>query len=189
MLQEIKDLAESHGFIGEYYADELLWATVTEVGWDGGPPLTRPIAAKYYMRVIAMHRGLDVNVTINTFFQEPFLAPIHNLCDTLAGAEPTDIMLFIESEAANVRYYGFVLPNGDKLVAVWTNGEAVENDPGMSATLTFTDVSHLRVVGIDVFEGIEQALITVEKKGKLVIRELLIKDYPILIKFSVNINS
>ena len=184
LLQEIKDLAESHGFTGEYYADELLWATVTEVGWDGGPPLTRPIAAKYYTRAIAMHRGLDVNVTINTFFQDPFLSPIHNICDTLAGAEPTDITMSIGGDAASAVHYAFVLPDGDKLVAVWMNGEVVEDDPGVSANLTIDSISTQRVIGIDVFNGLEQELIVKTENGNLIIRNLLVKDYPIIIKFT-----
>ncbi|MCJ7433431.1 MAG: hypothetical protein MUO77_08095, partial [Anaerolineales bacterium] len=184
ILQGIKELAASQGFTGEYFADEILWRTVTEEGWDGGPPVSRHIAAKYYTRAITMHRGLDVNVTINTFFQEPFLAPIHNLCDILAGAEPTDITLSLASEAANVRHYAFVLPNGDRLVALWTNDEAVEDDPGVSATLTIPGSSAQRVIGVDVFNGFEQELITGAENGDLVIRDLLVKDYPIILRFA-----
>ena len=184
MLQGIKDLAASQGFKGEYFADELLWATVPEEEWDGGPPLSHLIAAKYYTRAIAMHRGLGVNVTINSFFQEPFLAPIHNICDILAGAEPIDIMLSLEGEAANVMHYAFALPNGGRLVALWTNGEVVKDNPGVSATLTIDSISAQRVIGIDVLNSLEQELITETENGNLIIRNLLVNDYPIIIKFS-----
>ncbi|MCJ7433818.1 MAG: cellulase family glycosylhydrolase, partial [Anaerolineales bacterium] len=184
ILQGIKELAASQGFTGEYFADEILWRTVTEEGWDGGPPVSRLIAAKYYTRAITEHRGLGVNVTINTFFQVPFLAPIHNLCDMLAGAEPTDITLSLETnEDANVRYYAFALPNGDRLVALWTNDEAVEDDPGVSVTLTIPGSSAQKVIGVDVFNGFEQELITGAENGDLVIRDLLVKDYPIILRF------
>jgi hypothetical protein len=181
-LQGIKELAASQGFTGEYFANELLWATVTEAGWDGGPPLSRPIAAKYYTRAITMHRGLDVTVTINTFFQEPLLGPIHNLCDALAGAQPTDMAVSVESEAPNVVQYAFALPNGDRLVALWTNGEVVEDDPGTTATLTIEGVSAGSVIGIDVHKGLEQELIFETEDGDLVIRGLLVTDYPILLR-------
>jgi hypothetical protein len=138
IVQEIRDLAASQGFTGEYFADELLWRTVTEEGWAGGPPVSLNIAAKYYVRAIVMHRGLDTNVTINSFFQQDDMAPIRNICHTMAGAEPTDLALSLESDADNVMHYAFALPDGDRLVALWTNGEAVEDDPGVSATLTIT---------------------------------------------------
>ncbi|MFN2302135.1 MAG: hypothetical protein ACK2TV_00230 [Anaerolineales bacterium] len=184
IVQGIKDLAASQGFEGEYFADELLWRTVTEEGFAGGPPLSRPVAAKYYTRAIAEHRGLGLNVTVNIFFQSPFLAPIHNLNDTLAGAEPTDIIISINTdEGANLRYYGFILPGGDKLVALWTNDEAVVDDPGVSATLTFPGFSNQSVTGIDIFNSFEQELVTERMGSDLVIRNLLVKDYPIILHF------
>ena len=183
-VQGIKDLATSQGFSGEYFADEILWRTVAEEGFTCGPPLSRLIAAKYYTRAITEHRGLGLNVTINIFFQSPFLAPIHNLNDILAGAEPTDISLsLLTDEVANIRYYAFNLPEGDKLVALWTNDEAVQDDPGINATLTFPESSAERVVGIDVFSGLQQELITENENGSLVIRDLLVKDYPVFIRF------
>jgi len=185
VVQGIKDLATSNGFAGEYYADEILWTTVDEPDWDNGPPVSQLIAAKYYLRTIVEHRGLGVNVTIQTFFQVPFVEPIHNLADSLAGAEPTDIALSIEtSEDANVRYYTFILPDGDKLVALWTNDEAVEDDPRVSATITMNNLSAQKAIGIDVFYGFEQEVIFEMENSNLVIRNLLVKDYPILIKLS-----
>jgi len=192
MVQGIKDLAVSQGFTGEYFADEILWTTQGEVHAENGPPVNQLIAAKYYTRAITEHRGLGVNVTINTFFIEPergwirgdALRPIRNLNDTLAGAEPTDITLSLETnEDANVRHYAFVLPNGDRLVALWTNDEAVEDDPGVSATLTIPGSSAQKVIGVDVFNGFEQELITEAENGDLVIRNLLVKDYPIILRF------
>jgi len=182
MLQRIKDLASSHGFAGEYFAGELLWRTVTEEGWAGGPPVSKPIAAKYYTRSITMHRGLNTNVTINTFFLEPFLAPIHNLNDTLAGAEPVEIPISVDLEDSNLSQYAFVLPNGDKLIALWINDEAVEEDPGVSTTLTVQDFSANQVIGIDVFQGLEQELDFEMDDSDLLINYLLVRDYPIFIK-------
>jgi len=183
-VQGIKDLATSQGFSGEYFADEILWRTVAEEGFTCGPPLSRTIAAKYYTRAIAEHRGLGLNVTINIFFQSPFFTPIHNINDVLSGAEPTDITLsLLPDKTANIRYYAFNLPDGDKLVALWTNDEAVEEDPGLSTTLTFPQTSAEKATGIDVFSGLEQDLITENENGNLVIRDLLVKDYPIFIRF------
>jgi hypothetical protein len=183
MVEEIKELAESQGFEGEYFADEILWRTMTESNWDGGPPVSRRVGAKYYLRAITMHRGLGTNVTINTFFQAPFLSPIHNLCDTLAGAEPTELSVSIEGDVSNVSHYAFALPEGDKLLAVWENDEAVENDSGISTTLIISDLSIKNLIGVDVFHGFKQELNAETDNGQLVIRNLMVKDYPIIIKF------
>ena len=193
IVQSIKDLAASQGFTGEYFADEILWQTVDEPDWDNGPPITPSIAGKYFTRAITEHRGLGVNVTINTWFIEPengnapkgALTPIHNLCDTLAGAEPTSIALSLETDGdANMRSYAFILPDGDRLLALWTNDEAVEEDPGVNTTLKLTGSSAQGVTGIDVFYGFEQELVAETESGDLVIRNLLVKDYPIILRFS-----
>ena len=89
-----------------------------------------------------------------------------------------------ESEAENIMTYGFSLPNGDHLFALWTNGTAVDDDPGISATLTFPGTSAQKVIGIDVLHGFEQELIIEMENGNLVIRNFLIKDYPIILRLS-----
>jgi hypothetical protein len=83
-----------------------------------------------------------------------------------------------------MRHYAFSLPNGDKLVALWTNGEAVDDDPGIEGTLILPGFSDQRVMGIDVLHGYQQRMITSEEDGNLVIRDLLVKDYPIILRLS-----
>jgi len=65
---------------------------------------------------------------------------------------------------------------------LWTNGELVEDDPGVNATLTFPNLSAQKVIGIDVLNGFEQELIIEMVNGDLVIRDLLVKDYPIILR-------
>ena len=69
------------------------------------------------------------------------------------------------------------------MVALWTNDEAVQDDPGINATLTLPESSAEKAIGIDVFSGLEQELITENENGSLVIRDLLVKDYPVFIRF------
>ncbi|GAG47462.1 unnamed protein product, partial [marine sediment metagenome] len=69
-----------------------------------------------------------------------------------------------------------------KLFALWTNGTAVDNDPGVNTTLTFPGLSVRKVVGLDVLNGFEQELVTETENGNLVIRNLLVKDYPIILR-------
>ncbi len=145
MVQRIKDLAASQGFTGEYFADEILWQTVDEPDWDNGPPVTSSIAGKYFTRAITEHRGLGLNVTINTWFlnqrmEMPRRVRSHQyiiFVTLLPGRSRPAMTLSLETEGdANMRYYAFILPDGDRLLALWTNDEAVEEDPGVNTTLT-----------------------------------------------------
>jgi hypothetical protein len=185
LVQEIKARLAAKGFTGEYFADELLWHTWDEPGYRNGPPVSKTIAAKYYLRTITEHRGLDVNVTINTFFQVPEMDAIRNLNNVLAGAEPADSVEFTLETSEEIQYlrqYAFTLPNGNILLAVWRNGPAEEEDIGILSTLTLADVSTSSVTGINVFYGFEQELISETVDDNLVIQDLLVKDYPIFIK-------
>jgi parallel beta-helix repeat protein len=176
IVQEIRDVASAHGFDGEYQADEIGWSTpetaISDQPWVYSPT----VAAKYFGRGILMHLGMDVGVG----------APddnsvVRNLCTLMAGAEPADLQVQIQSTATNIVSYTFSTPNGDHMVALWTDGVAVDNDPGIETTLTIPDFIAGEVIGLDILYGIEQQIITDNEDGNLVIRDLLVKDYPIIL--------
>ena len=132
-----------------------------------------------------MHRGMDIRAGISGDSRiEPFVRVVQNLSIVLDGAEPETLYVRIETEAADVMSYGFVLPGGDRMLAIWTNGIAVDDDPGVPATLTFSGTSATSTVGIDVLEGFQQGLATEQVGGGLVIRNLLVKDYPIFVRLT-----
>jgi hypothetical protein len=190
IVEEIKQTASAHGFQGEYWATELTWCSEWYPGchpadqpWPQQP--TDLLAAKYYARAVAMHRGLDLGLAVGGIqATAPWSVPIlRNLNTVMDGASPTPLTVEIESEAAIIKSYGFVLPNGDRLLAVWNDGVAIEYDPGINTTLTFPGLSAGNVTGIDVLNGFEQELSTEMENGDLVIRNLLVMDYPTIIKF------
>lgn len=184
MVKKIKDVATSEGFTGEYLAEELFWTIVVEENWPGGPPVSPLIATKLFARAIVTHRGLDVTVAINDFFLGDMAYLIHNLNNIFSGAKPISLPVEIESRATNIMSYSFSLPNGDKMFAVWTNGMAVENDPGILSTLIIPGYVGWKATGVDVLNGIEQELVTSNENGDLIIRDFLLKDYPNIIRFS-----
>ena len=108
---------------------------------------------------------------------------IRNLCTILDGTHSVNLPLEIQSEATNIASYTFSLSNGDYLVAFWTDVVAIENDPGTNATLTLPNFSIGEVVGIDVLYGFEQQIIADTEDGNLVVHDLLVKDYPIILRF------
>lgn len=134
-----------------------------------------------------MNLGMDITTGLagtSHDFNLPKMIAIQNLCNILAGADSVSLPIEVQSEATNIRNYSFSLPNGEKLFALWTDGVAVDADPGVKAILTFPEITAEKVVGIDILNSFEQEMITDVEDGKLVIRDLLIKDYPIILRFT-----
>ncbi|TET12052.1 glycosyl hydrolase family protein [Candidatus Aerophobetes bacterium] len=185
VIQEIKDVASAHGFEGEYFADELIWRN-SEIPLESEPWVYSEIAvAKYYARGIVMNLGMDLNVglALESVEEQPLMVRvIQNLCTIMAGAKPVSLPIEIQSKATNIRNYNFSLSNGDKLIALWTDGVAVDDDPGVKATLISPGFSAQKVMGIDVLNGFEQQLVVNIENGNLLIHNLLVKDYPIIIR-------
>jgi hypothetical protein len=186
LVQEIKDMATAHGFQGEFSADEFVWWTEEDVPpWEPWTYSDKK-AAKYFARFILMHLGMDVTVGPGgvSAGRVVSFATVRNLCTVMAGAEPVSLPVEIESQETNIMSYAFSLPNGDRLSALWTHGAAADDDPSTNSTLTFPGLSAGEVAGIDILYGFEQQMITDTEDGNLVIRDLLVKDYPIILRLT-----
>lgn len=186
LVQKIKDAASSHGFQGEYFADEITWRTPETAVADQPWPnvYSEEGVAKYLARGIVMHLGMDVAVTQNGHDPDSFGYLIRNLCASLAGARVSDLPVAVQSDADYIKSYGFILLSGERLLAIWNDGVAVDNDPGTPATVAVPGFAGWHVTGIDVIQGFEQELISTDENGDLVIRDFLLKDYPILIRLA-----
>ncbi len=187
LIDSILQTAAAHGFQGQYWGADLTWfieGTGSPYEWDS---FTEIQSTKYHARGIVMHLGKDAGVDPIVIKGHPVqFYMVARLYTILAGTEPIDLGVEIESEATNIESFGFTHPNGDKSLALWTNGEAVDYDPGITTTLIFPGVSASRVTGIDAVDrsGFEQELIAETENGNLVIRGFLVKDYPIFISIS-----
>jgi hypothetical protein len=186
LVQEIKDVASANGFRGEYRGDAIVYRS-PDCPWcfPGDPLYSNTVAAKYYARGIVIHLGMDLATIPGVLASrvESF-ATIRNLCTLMAGTNPTSLSLEIQSTATNIRTYGFSLPDGSHLIALWTDGVAVDDDPGIKATVTIQNISAQKVTGIDVLNSFEQPLNFNVEGGNLIINDLLIRDYPIFIRLS-----
>jgi len=80
--------------------------------------------------------------------------------------------------------YGFARTGNERMLALWTDGVAVEDDPSEKANLTFPGLSATQVTGIDPLYGFEQQLDFSIENGNLVIIGLRVRDYPILLRLS-----
>lgn len=194
LIGRIKEMARANGFTGQVLAEEMLWRTPHNAV-QGQPWVYTPItAAKYLLRGIVINRGLGIWAgiatptddlglrgasTIPAFFQ---IGP--RLTTVMDGAKPVRLPVRIETDAAHITSYGFSLPNGDRMLAVWSDGPATDEVGGIRVELSFTDTAAKHVVGIDVFTGFEQELVTTRDGSDLVIRSLIVKDFPIFVRLA-----
>jgi hypothetical protein len=178
ILSEIKSIATAHGFHGEFSADELRFSTWTPSA-TGSCNVFDRTAGKYYAREIVHHLGEDVATGI-VWNGDTQVQVVERLGTLMAGARAESFPVEATT-SANVVSYTFTLPSGDRLLAIWNNVDIADEDTTTNATLTFPGLSAQRVTGIDVLNGFEQELITEVENGNLVIRSLLVKDYPIIL--------
>lgn len=195
IIEGIQQTAAAHGFDGEYWATEISYCSEEFPHCQGlsqpwGLPRTDKQAAKYSSRAIVMHLGWDIGVAMSTWLPDvPEMAPwthptTSNLYKVLAGTRPISLAVRIEREPTNTLTNTFALPNGDMLFALWTHGEAIDDDPGVSTTLLFPGLSAQQVIAIDVLNGFEQELIIEVWTGNLVIRNLFVRDYPLILRIT-----
>lgn len=192
IVEQIKETASAHGFRGEYWSAEMYWCS-----WEERDPpcntleqaeklASDRLAAKYAARGIVMHLGMDVGAGVESVgeWNGPWgFQTRRRLYTIMAGATPADLPVRIDDAAtiARLRNFAFSLPNGDRLFAIWNDTTAVEEDPGRNVTLTFPDISG-NAFGLDVLHGFEQHLITETTGGDLLIRDLLVRDYPLILR-------
>ena len=185
IVQRIIGTASSHGFEGEYIVEELQWRTQEAIyePWT----FSEIVAAKYYARGIVTHLGENIIAGMAGISHEmdiPKMIVIRNLCTIMAGTEPINMPIEIQSKATDIRSYSFSLPDGDKLLALWTEDIASDDDPGVNSTITLPNITTQKVIAIDILNSFEQELITSVKDGNLVIQNFLTKDYPIILRLS-----
>jgi hypothetical protein len=68
------------------------------------------------------------------------------------------------------------------MVALWTDGIAQDFDPGVTATLTLPGLAGHQVTAIDPLFSYQQPVIAEIAGDNLVLRDLRVRDYPILLR-------
>jgi hypothetical protein len=187
LARRIQDVAEAHGFTGEYLSEEMIWRTSENTLKGESLVYSEIQATKYFLRAIVMHRGLGFWAGIGGRMYDTipsFVEAAPRLSIVMDGARPASLSVRIETGAERVASYTFSLPNGDRMLALWTNGVAVEEDPGVPATITLPGDPATSALGLDVLAGIQQSLITERSGSDLVIRDLLVKDHPVFVRLS-----
>jgi len=187
IVQEIQQTASANGFQGEYWGTELTWSIIGITPANPDQPWEMHTAiqsAKYWARGIVMELGMNLGVGLGGPGSDANVAyqTVRNVNTIMAGARPVSLLAEVDTEADNIMSYGFALPDGSMLFAIWDNGSAADDASGISATITFPELSAKRAVAVDVLNGFEQELTTETNNGHLVIANLLIMDYPIILR-------
>ena len=185
-VEEITQIALANSFDGEFIASELHFRSAINPHPHEYSEYDLTAAVKYTIRNIVMFLGMEDFITglalENDTYSPMVINWIQNVSTVMADATPAELTVEIESEVALIANYNFILSNGDRLVAIWSDGVAFEYDPGLNSTVVINGLPAEKVVGIDVLNGIEQELIFSIEDGKLIIRDLLIRDYPIILR-------
>jgi hypothetical protein len=190
-VDNLKKEVGSLGFRGGYMAEEMIWNTPTD--YVANQLLCTDFeAAKYAARAIIMNLQLNITMADNQIrgpYDPISLLPrqyvIRTLCTTMAGATPSVLALQLSSNAENLKNATFVLPNGDLLVALWNDIIAADSSVGKRTNVTVKGFAAQSVTGIDTLNGFTQPLNAEFVGENTAIDDLLVGDYPMIIKLSV----
>ena len=187
LLADIMDTARKNGFQGEFIAGEISYGGSQCGGCDVvDPTYTEVVWAKYTARGIILHFGNDVAVSLGGMSSQRLIQfnTIRNIANVFSGMRADGFAVEAQTESANYKMFTFAGSDGSRLVALWADGVAANDDPGIPSTITIPGFAGWKATGIDVLNGFEQGLITDDENGNLVISDFLLKDYPIIIRLS-----
>jgi hypothetical protein len=187
-VDDIENTAHDNGFKGQFFATEFHWRTPDTPQPIHGMPwfYSEIVSAKYYARGIVFHRGKGMITGIGHEGYDTIpqvVQVVRSLATLLAGAEPADLSVGFNGQVDNIQSFSFITPNGDRMLALWVDNQAVDADAGVEIDLIFPDVDSQKVIAVDPLYGFEQEIITTVENNELLIKGYWIKDYPTLILF------
>ncbi|MBI4582801.1 MAG: discoidin domain-containing protein [Planctomycetes bacterium] len=213
-VREAKEMARSYGFKGEYMHTEWsLWAPYpghsSEPPTFPHRLRTEIVKAKHLARFAIMnlaqdvtffwnetwadgHVDLDVGLFRNAFSSSPMSESqpqpayyaLRTLCTTFEEARPAPVAVEFSNREKKLECWTFELPGGDKLFSVSLPDTGADQSPDYPTEMSFPGSNFKTAVGIDVLNGTEQDLIVSQNDSGSVLRGMLIKDYPLVIRLS-----
>jgi hypothetical protein len=137
------------------------------------------------------HIDRDVGLFRNTFSMEPISPtqpqPVYyvmrTLCTVLEGVTPSDFDVLLSSNPRMCELFKFAQPNGDRLVSVCLAGRSKDFSEEVMIDMTVPGEAFSAVTGVDVLNGTQQELIVSKGPGGTIVKQLLVKDYPTVLKF------
>jgi hypothetical protein len=132
----------------------------------------------------------DGTLMRNTFSADP-ISPqqpqpayyvLRTLSTVLEGARPVEMRVEFGNTEKKFDSYAFHLPDKCWLVAFWLPGEGSDDAPDIKSDAIIPQLKCKEAKGIDLLNGTEQELRVYTEGGKTILRGMLIKDYPIMVR-------
>jgi len=215
-VREFQQKCRDLGFKGHFFANEIYSGSMYPPGpqssshyyyTDPEDPLTEGQMAKYLVRSLVGHNGLDVEAG---FCHPAFTGRVHPqaLCQGTWGVQtvnpcrttmsyymwrnvatimddfhPSDFPVrFRENEG--LLFFTFRRGGSERMVSVWIDGPSKEGITEKRCNLTLPGARAKRAIVADIMNGIEQQLDFTVNGPDTLLEGLLIKDYPVFITFS-----
>jgi hypothetical protein len=206
-IRQMKEMAASYGFKGEYHINEWSGGSAPYPGPPGYDALSSSelVKAKYTARLALLHASLglvacwcepwqdmqpwDVQLFRLTFASDPLnpLQPqisyyvLRTLCTVLDGASPEEVPVEFGDTAGRYAARGFRRSDGARLIAVWLNERATDAGAERETAIMIGGGSVSRAVAIDVLNGTEQTLKVKASGERAVLEGMRIRDWPLVI--------
>lgn len=187
LLRDVKQTAWAHGFKGEFIGSEGNYSPNLSEDMIGRVPKYSNFQAGFYAsrgNVTNLGLGFSGGYFGLSSGDGPAFNMICNLNTIFVGAQPAEIAVEIESSAEKTMSYGFILPNNDVLIAIWNDGIITGYETEETANLRVEGFPDFKVQAIDILNNFEQMISSTTEQGFLKIENLVIKDYPIILKLS-----
>jgi hypothetical protein len=107
---------------------------------------------------------------------------MRTLCTVLEAVQPAGIGATWSNRSVRVYAVGLRAKNGDRLLAAWLQERATDSGCAERTSLTVEAGDAVRAIAFDVLNGTEQALRIVRRDGGITIPDLVIRDWPIVIR-------
>jgi hypothetical protein len=202
---------EAQGFHGGYLASEYNWGAnyplPAKPHWWGACVCSELQKAKYVARLSVLHTALgigsffcevwgnplyplDLSLLRRAFNADPItpLQPqaayyvMRNLATALDGYQPACFEHAETGVPADLEGHAMARP-GELALALWLPGPAVDDCAGTPADLRVLG-TFARVSAYDCLTGLEQDLLNEVVNGSTLVRGLIVKDYPMLVRFA-----
>lgn len=209
-IRAFRGWAASLGFRGECLASEYNFGAnyplPAKPHWWGTAECSELQKAKLVAQVSVLHTALgigsffcevwgnptyplDLSLMRRAFNADPItpLQPqaayyaMRNLATALDGCRPASFAYQVMGAPDDLQVYPMASP-GARWLALWRSGQPVDDQPGVPVDLRLPRCT--RVVGYDCLSGCEQGLITETDSAGTWVKGVLVRDYPLLVRFT-----
>ncbi len=207
-IRELKRMAESYGFAGEYMATEWTWFAPYPPHADRDLQVSEMQKAKYAARLTVTHVALDivsfwnetfqtqmgaryeVSLLRNTFSADPICPtqpqPIYYVLRTLStvleDVTPISLDISFTNTTSDIEWYAFIRGEGETLLALWLPGRAGDGDEYHILTdIILPNGSYQVAVAYDVLNGITHRLNLTQQGADSVLPGMRVRDWPVVL--------